>query len=147
MRRETIRKIKELCTVVAAALAALVFCHLLGITCPIKYVTGISCPGCGMTRAWLSLLRGDTAQAFAYHPLFLLVLPAAAYLAVRYYLRKRGLAAGKIRRLDTIALAAVCIAMFTCYGLRLADPQDSIVVFQPQSGIFYRVFTWLGICL
>ena len=31
----------------------------LGVTCPILYLTGISCAGCGMSRAWLSLLRGD----------------------------------------------------------------------------------------
>ena len=32
--------------------------------------TEIPCPGCGMTRAWLSLLRGDFAGAFRAHPLF-----------------------------------------------------------------------------
>ena len=27
----------------------------LGVTCPIRFLTGISCAGCGMSRAWLSL--------------------------------------------------------------------------------------------
>lgn len=40
--------------------------------CPIRYILGISCPGCGMTRAWLAVLRLDFAAAFSYHPLFLL---------------------------------------------------------------------------
>lgn len=44
--------------------------ELAGITCPIRYLTGISCAGCGMSRAWISLLRLDAASAFAYHPLF-----------------------------------------------------------------------------
>ena len=39
--------------------------------CPIKYLLGIACPGCGMTRACLAVLRLDFATAFSYHPLFL----------------------------------------------------------------------------
>ncbi len=42
----------------------------LGITCPIKFCTGISCAGCGMSRAWLALLRGDLGAAVSFHPLF-----------------------------------------------------------------------------
>lgn len=38
--------------------------------CPIKMVTGISCPGCGITRAWNCLLHLDLDGAFFYHPLF-----------------------------------------------------------------------------
>ena len=46
--------------------------NALGIGCPIKYATGISCIGCGMTRAWLSLLHLDIRGAFYYHPAFFL---------------------------------------------------------------------------
>ena len=42
---------------------------ILGIGCPIKYLTGISCAGCGMTRAWRCVLKLDFARAFSYHPL------------------------------------------------------------------------------
>ena len=56
--------------------------HLMGITCPIKALTGVSCPGCGMTRAWLAMMRGDLHSAFHYHPLFL--LPAFALLVFIY---------------------------------------------------------------
>lgn len=45
---------------------------LLHIGCPIKFVTGISCPFCGMTRAWTQVLEGNLAMAFYYHPLFVL---------------------------------------------------------------------------
>ena len=54
--------------------------EMLGVTCPIKFITGISCAGCGMSRAWLSLLRGDVSAAFFYHPLFWLPVPAAVIL-------------------------------------------------------------------
>ena len=38
------------------ALAAIALLYLaiesLGVTCPILYLTGIACAGCGMSRAW-----------------------------------------------------------------------------------------------
>ena len=42
-----------------------------------------------MSRAWLSLLRGDLAAAFAFHPLFWLPVPAAALLLFQRRLPKR----------------------------------------------------------
>lgn len=32
---------------------------------------GIYCPGCGGTRAWKALLKGDIAASFLYHPFVL----------------------------------------------------------------------------
>ena len=54
--------------------------YLLDIGCIFRLMTGIPCPGCGMTRAWLAALRLDYAAAFAYHPLFW-VVPIAFVLA------------------------------------------------------------------
>ena len=42
----------------------------LGHGCPIRWLTGIPCPGCGLSRAYLALLQGDLVGAFAFHPLF-----------------------------------------------------------------------------
>jgi hypothetical protein len=66
-------------------IAAIVFSFTAG--CPFLLVTGIPCPGCGMTRAILSALRFDFTAAFGYHPLFPLVILCAAVLIVRigYY--------------------------------------------------------------
>ncbi|MBR6791065.1 MAG: DUF2752 domain-containing protein [Oscillospiraceae bacterium] len=54
-------------------LAAAVF--LLDIGCPIRKLTGFPCPGCGMTRACLAALRLNFAEAFRYHPLWILPVP------------------------------------------------------------------------
>lgn len=40
------------------------------IGCPIRFFCGISCPGCGMTRAWVHVINFDYSGAFHYHPLF-----------------------------------------------------------------------------
>ncbi len=45
--------------------------------CPVALITGVACPGCGMSRAVGWLLRGDLERSFSYHPLAPLVLIAA----------------------------------------------------------------------
>ena len=45
---------------------------ILHIGCPIQFTAGISCPGCGMTRAVTSVLHLDFKEAFYFHPLFFL---------------------------------------------------------------------------
>lgn len=52
--------------------------------CPFRHLTGYSCPGCGMTRACVSLAHGDLGASFYYHPLAgLLVLAFGAYAMIR----------------------------------------------------------------
>ena len=36
--------------------------------CPFLKVTGLPCPGCGMTRSCLALLRGDLAETWRLNP-------------------------------------------------------------------------------
>ena len=50
---------------------------LPGWTCPILSATGIPCPGCGLTRATLELVRGDFVGSFQTHafaPVFLFAM-------------------------------------------------------------------------
>jgi len=42
-------------------------------TCLVRSATGVSCPGCGMTRAASALLRGDLRTSWTFHPLAPLV--------------------------------------------------------------------------
>ena len=61
----------------------------LGVTCPIRFFTGISCAGCGMSRAWLALLRGDISAAWGYHPLFWAPVLAAGLFLFRRQIHRR----------------------------------------------------------
>ena len=108
--------------------------ELAGVTCPIRWLTGISCAGCGMSRAWLSLLRGDLAAAFAYHPLVLLPIPAALLFLFRKKL-PRWIAWGGL----AVIVAAFCVV----YGIRMLSPEDTIVVFEPREGLIWRVVSRL----
>ena len=45
------------------------------IGCPIKLILHLYCPGCGITRMFLSILRLDFYQAFRYNPLVFILIP------------------------------------------------------------------------
>lgn len=50
--------------------------------CVFHRVTGLDCPGCGMTRAFVRLFQGDWRGAYAYHPLSLPLLAVLGVLAI-----------------------------------------------------------------
>jgi len=60
--------------------------HLL--PCPSVRFLGVSCPGCGMQRSFIALLKGDLAGSWHYHPatipMFLLILLLLLHLRFRY---------------------------------------------------------------
>ena len=46
-----------------------------GLTiCPVALLTGVACPGCGMSRAIAWMFRGDLERSVGYHPLAPLVV-------------------------------------------------------------------------
>ncbi len=59
-------------------------------TCPFALLTGMACPGCGMTRALSHLLHGDMTTALIYHPLSPLALTLGLAAWVWYLLRRTG---------------------------------------------------------
>lgn len=52
----------------------------LWIPCPIHTLTGLDCPGCGVTRMCLALLRLDFSGAWAANPGLLLLSPLLLWL-------------------------------------------------------------------
>ncbi|MCM1983803.1 DUF2752 domain-containing protein [Lyngbya confervoides] len=51
------------------------------IQCPLRHFTGIPCPSCGMTRAFLAMAQGNWQQAMEFHLLSPLVLILFVILA------------------------------------------------------------------
>ncbi len=70
-----IKYLKIIGILAAIGAVSVLFGFLTGRSICLFYnVTGVPCPGCGMTRAFLHLLKGDILHAFQYHPLFPLVI-------------------------------------------------------------------------
>lgn len=65
-----IEKLKEKLISCALILAVVIVMYIFRVPCLFKLVFGIPCPGCGITRAYISLFRLDFTQAFAYNKMF-----------------------------------------------------------------------------
>lgn len=109
--------------------------QIFGITCPIKFLTGISCAGCGMTRAWISVLHLQFKDAFYYHPLFFTV-PAAC---VVFFLKKR-----ISKKLYTAFFGVIIAAFIIVYLYRMLFGENDIVVFEPENNLICKIihFIW-----
>ena len=51
------------------------------VPCLFHLITDISCPGCGITRACVSLAQGKFVAAWGYHPFVFFVVPLALGLS------------------------------------------------------------------
>ncbi len=87
-------------------LAVVSLMQVSGVGCPIRFLTGIPCAGCGMTHAALSLLRGHFTEAFAYHPLCF----ALPFAALAWFFRD--LFPEKLRKILGWLLAAAFAAVY-----------------------------------
>ena len=83
-----------------------------GIPCLLHFFTGLYCPGCGMFRAFVSLLHLQIYQAFRYNALLFLVAPfllAALVQTLVSYLKGSTLCTRKWEAPLAIALAVLAI--------------------------------------
>ena len=94
LRRVASRKIPEGSIVLwlAAAWLLLVarfypFDRLPLVACPLKHLTGVPCPTCGMTRAFVRMTHGQWAAAFQVSPLGALLAMLTAGMALYGLLR------------------------------------------------------------
>lgn len=80
------RKLRTLALVLAAgALYAALAVRFGGLPCPFRLVTGLQCPGCGVTTLLLCLLRGDWQGSWAANPFLLATSPLLAVILWRFW--------------------------------------------------------------
>ena len=127
---------QELICAVTAVVVLYTAMESIGITCPIKFITGISCAGCGMSRAWMAFLQLDIAKAFAYHPLFWLVPIAVIVLLCK----------SKINiKFYKIFMFTIAGAFVIVYLYRMFIGDGNVVVFEPQNNIVFRIIRKLNL--
>lgn len=96
------------------------------VVCPFWALSGIDCPGCGMTRSIGALLGGDLTASISYHaggPLLVGGLGWVAGLRIGDRIAGRRLLASWRRRFDDASTAfwtAVLVAVLVYWIARLA---------------------------
>lgn len=89
--------------------------------CPIRLLFGVPCPGCGTTRACLSVLKLKIPEAFAYQPVFFLNVLLFLYGIHRNVIRRNAMKKG-LRwsdKAETAVLVLVIAVVLTVYVIRL----------------------------
>ncbi len=88
--------------------------------CWLRAISGLPCPGCGLTRSVCHLARGDVGRALWFHAFGLLVLPYSLFAAssLLWPPALRGQVRGVIdRHRASVELAyRVTVATFLAYG-------------------------------
>lgn len=106
-------------------LANVVFEHF----CPVVLITGYPCPGCGLTRALLSLARLDVHKAIEYNPSVFLWIALTVAAIVQRYIR-----GGSLRKLliPLVAVFAVTIAIYI-WRMVCIFPSAPPLVYEPEN--------------
>ncbi len=88
------------------------------IICPFRRLTGLPCPGCGLTRSWTYLMHGWWRDAFLAHPFgLLLALVIVAVGAVAIRARLRGTPAPSLDRLVRQPLSIAVLVAWLGWAL------------------------------
>ena len=100
--------------------------YFLDIECIFRLLYGVSCPGCGLTRAYKSILNLDLKSAFYYHPLFW-TIPIILYLC--------------IKKVDSKYLIVFIILFIIVYFIRLCDNNCDIVSINIEDSLLYKLLS------
>lgn len=122
-------RIKELAYVLTILGVLYAFFHFSGIGCPIRFLTGVSCPGCGMTRACISVLFLDFKSAFYYHPLFLILPVGISVLLLKDRIP---------HRVYGLCVSFIVSMFLITYVVRILFSDGQIVSVHPDQSVLYR---------
>lgn len=120
---------KKLCFFIGIVIVLFYF-YMAGPGCPQQAFFGISCPGCGMTRAYIQLVQGNVQGAFFYHPAFFLVPLAVCLFCFQKKLPRRCFQAG---------MSVILVIFISVYFYRMLH-QDPVLVCDVKQGYFYKIW-------
>ena len=101
-------------------LAYALFCTRTGLAlpCPFHVLTGLWCPGCGVSRMCLALLRGDLSAAWGYNPALMVLLPVRTAVLTKMGLRYVRAGEARPTRGESMLLWAMALGLLAFGVLR-----------------------------
>ena len=107
--------------IVVTVMAILVLMEHIAIPCIFHKVTGLYCPGCGITRAIRALVKGNVAESFHNNILLYTVIPFLGLVEIIYRLTNR-----KYKKMYNIILILL-LAIALIFGVLRNIPQFSFL--------------------
>jgi len=100
---------------------------ILGIPLPelcfLRRFTGLNCPGCGLTRCFISLAHGDVPAAWKYNPagllLFAIIAFQVPYRTAQLWRIRRGFAELETGAAAQAALGTFAVLLIGQWALRM----------------------------
>ncbi len=92
----------------------------LGVTCPMKFLIGLPCPGCGLSRAFELLLRGKVEQSFRMHPF---LIPYLLMFVMEMFFRTKHEKYAILKN-GYIVLVVVTSLIFYCWRMKHFFPKQ-----------------------
>ncbi len=97
--------------------------------CPIRFFTGVPCPGCGMTRAVIALLKFEPKAAYQYHPMIIIMPFIGLWCFVSSRLSKR---------MNYIITVMAAILLAVCYAERIIEGKIAVNI---SDGFIIKLIT------
>ena len=105
---------------------------LFGKSCPFTILFGCSCPGCGMSRAILCLVKFRIADAFHYHPLVFTV--PILFIVTYRIISNVGTA------FDKVIFTVLIFLFIVVYIFRILE-HDPIIIFRFEDGLLAKLIS------
>lgn len=131
--KEFLKKHSSLIQAILFIVIGVIVFFVFKLPCPSQYLFGVSCPGCGMTRAFLAAFSGDIARSFMMHPFWIALIPCVVVGFILHLKKKE-----KAFYIFTVSAIVVYIGVWVV-RLIMGDP---VVQFNLESGAIYRLFVW-----
>ena len=91
-------------------------------TCTYKKFVGVECPGCGLTRCFISLAHGRPVAAWCFNPagilFFAIVAGQIPFRGIQIWRIRRGLAEFRLGRVAHYLLGVLIVALLTQWFVR-----------------------------
>ena len=124
-----------------AAVAIGIYMSLVNVIfrafCPMVIVTGLPCPGCGMTRSVIYLLTGHVSESIHIHPMGIVVVCLFLYFAWNRYIIGRNPKGMMV----IIAIALVALIAFYIWRMYLYFP-DRVPYVYKEGNLLERTFPY-----